>query len=260
MSKLYYTIRTFIRGRVNNIAKIVSLTLGLFVSILLFARVVFELSFNKSYDDADKLYYIMCNYTINHEKRETHLHLYAPVTRTIREFFPEQIKSATVFRETKAPFFLNNVRVEPNIVIADSLYFQTMGIRVLRGNARELGNPDVVFLAESFARQMFGGDDPLGKTMMWKKNHQVIVRGIYADIPENSSIKHDVVVSFITIDRYELMYTGWGGGDAFRRVVRLRDNSSLDYVNTHMQAAIAPHFLFDEKRVFGAEYHINSMN
>ena len=60
MRKLYYTIRTLIRGRVNNIAKIVSLTLGLFVSILLFARVVFELSFNKSYDDADKLYYIMC--------------------------------------------------------------------------------------------------------------------------------------------------------------------------------------------------------
>lgn len=260
MRKLYYTIRTLIRGRVNNIAKIISLTLGLLVSILLFARVVFEVSFNKNYYEADKLYYIMCEYTVNHEKRGEHLHLYAPVPRTIREFFPEQIQSATVFGQTKAPFFHNNVRTEPDIVIADSLYFQTMGIPVLKGNVRELGNPDVVFLSESFARQVFGGDDPVGKSIMWRKNHQVIVRGVYADIPENSSIKHEAVISLATTERHDLIYTGWNGGDAFRGVVRLRDNKDLDFINTHMQAAIEPHLPFNNETGFGADYRLKSMN
>ena len=42
MRQLYYVIRTLLRGRGSNLIKIISLGLGLTMSILLFARVAFE--------------------------------------------------------------------------------------------------------------------------------------------------------------------------------------------------------------------------
>ncbi len=46
MKQFYYTIQTLLRGQGNNMIKIVSLTLGLFVGILLFSRVAFELNYD----------------------------------------------------------------------------------------------------------------------------------------------------------------------------------------------------------------------
>ena len=53
MKQIYYVIQALIHGRGANIIKVVSLGLGLTMSILLFSRVVYEQSFDR----------IMINYT-----------------------------------------------------------------------------------------------------------------------------------------------------------------------------------------------------
>ena len=58
MKQLHYVIQTLLRGRGSNIIKIVSLGLGLTMSILLFSRVVYEHSFDKCYQDYDNLYQV----------------------------------------------------------------------------------------------------------------------------------------------------------------------------------------------------------
>ena len=47
MRQLYYSILMLLRGRSNNLTKTISLTLGLFIGILLFACVAFQLSYNR---------------------------------------------------------------------------------------------------------------------------------------------------------------------------------------------------------------------
>lgn len=56
MKQIYYVIQALIHGRGANIIKVVSLGLGLTMSILLFSRVVYEQSF-------DTVLRIMINYT-----------------------------------------------------------------------------------------------------------------------------------------------------------------------------------------------------
>ena len=51
MKQLYYTIQTLLRGRGSNVIKVISLTLGLLVGILLFARVAFELNYDSYYSE-----------------------------------------------------------------------------------------------------------------------------------------------------------------------------------------------------------------
>ena len=56
MKQIYYVIQALIHGRSSNIIKVVSLGLGLTMSILLFSRVVYEQSFDTCFKDHDKLY------------------------------------------------------------------------------------------------------------------------------------------------------------------------------------------------------------
>lgn len=58
MKQIYYVIRTLLRGRGSNIIKVISLGLGLTMSILLFSRVAFEQSYDTFYKDYDNLYQI----------------------------------------------------------------------------------------------------------------------------------------------------------------------------------------------------------
>ena len=55
MKQLYYVIRTLLRGRGSNIIKVISLGLGLTMSILLFSRVAFEQSYDTCYKDYFRL-------------------------------------------------------------------------------------------------------------------------------------------------------------------------------------------------------------
>ena len=45
MRQLYYTVQILLRGRGSNFIKLVSLTLGLLIGILLFSQIVYELSY-----------------------------------------------------------------------------------------------------------------------------------------------------------------------------------------------------------------------
>ena len=58
MRHLYYTLQTLLRGRGSNIIKVISLSLGLLMSVFLFARIVFELSFDNFYHEPENLYIV----------------------------------------------------------------------------------------------------------------------------------------------------------------------------------------------------------
>ena len=46
MNQIYYAIQNIIRGKDSTLVKVVSLSLGLFLSIILFARVALELNYD----------------------------------------------------------------------------------------------------------------------------------------------------------------------------------------------------------------------
>lgn len=58
MKQLKYAIQNVIRGKGSNIVKVVSITLGLLVSVILIAKVAYELSYDNFYRDNEQLYVV----------------------------------------------------------------------------------------------------------------------------------------------------------------------------------------------------------
>lgn len=78
MRRLYYSVLMLLRGRSNNLTKTISLTLGLFIGILLFACVAFQLSYNRSFDKPEQLYLAYMTNLLNSVPDEGSPYTYGP--------------------------------------------------------------------------------------------------------------------------------------------------------------------------------------
>lgn len=258
MRQLYYTLRTLIRGRGSNIIKTISLTLGLFVGILLFAKIAFELNYNSDYIEPDNLCIIKSKYTITGMNLDDSPIIMGPVPKTVRESFPEEVELTSIARPPQpAVYYLGETPYTYNMMYADTLFFQTIGIVVLQGNVKDLANPDMAFISDKVAQQMFGSESPIGKVIRQDKTQDIMVKGVFRQIGENNSIRPDVVVSFENLFKYGGMYFGWGGGDSFIGFVRLREGVDVEAVNARMDAVIETYMEFNpEKNGWGVQYRL----
>ncbi len=253
MKQLYYVFQTLLRGHGSNMIKILSLALGLTMSILLFARVAFEQSFDKCFKEYDNLYQVFSIFSAKGQVFEPQKANYAPVAGAILENFPKEIEAATCCCEwTKEPLYYGNVRFDTNNITADSLFFQTMGIKVLSGvPSTDLLQKDVVYLSDRLARKMFNEENPIGKIILYNKEIELTVKGTYAHIPENATVKPDAVISMPTI-----LIRGWGryswnGGDSWLGFVRFRPGADKEAVNARMEKMIDKYRSAESRSVVG---------
>lgn len=255
MKQLHYVIRTLLRGRGSNVIKIISLGLGLTMSILLFARVVYEQSFDKCFKDYDNLYQVWSVFTTNGEKHDPSQMNCGPVAGAILENFPKEVECATSIGYWPAsdPLYNGTVRFDDLKVVADSLFFRTMGIEVLSGDPeRDLVQPDVIFLSERFAKKIFGDENPVGKVISFDHRIDLTVKGTYVTLPDNATLHPEGVISFPTIwSRHEEGNYSWSGGDSWFEYIRFRPGADHSVVNKRIDAMIEKYRPAEDKKVFG---------
>lgn len=97
--------------------------------------------------------------------------------------------------------------------------------------------PGSVFVSEHFARETFGDESPVGKVLSVEKQNTLTIRGIYKDVPENTMLTHDFVISVHQNGGYHAG-AGWRGNDVFYAFLRLRHASDIDKVNADIQRVI----------------------
>ncbi|MBX2964895.1 MAG: ABC transporter permease [Cyclobacteriaceae bacterium] len=82
-------------------------------------------------------------------------------------------------------------------VYASEDFFKLFSFRLLKGSdSLALTRPHTLVMSESFARKVFGEEDPLGKMVDYKGRVNYEVTGVFADMPPNSHIEFDLVLSF----------------------------------------------------------------
>ena len=102
MKQLYYAIQTILHGRGSNVTKVISLSLGLTVGILLFSQIAFELSYEKCYPEAGNLGIVRAYYH-NLETGESmgddgdiyDYSVFAPIAAALAENMPIEVEKAT---------------------------------------------------------------------------------------------------------------------------------------------------------------------
>ena len=238
MKQIYYVIQTLIHGKGSIPFKVISLAMGLGMSILLFARVAYEQSYDTCFRDYKHIYQVWSMFIMEGKSPEPQTMNMGPLAGVILESFPKEVESATCTNHYLAswPLYYGNVRFNEKKLCADSLFFQTMGIEVLNGNpVQDLQQPNVIYLSKSLAERMFGGENPIGKVISYNHERDLTVRGTYNDIPDNTTVKADAVISMPPAWAATQQNYSWDGGDSYYQYVRLRPEVDVEALNTRME-------------------------
>jgi len=205
MLRNYFKIafRNLWRHRVFSLINILGLTVGMTACFLIFLYVHFEMSYDSIHSKADRTYRIICDIKTPTETIKAGGPSWAVGPHLTTGDFP-QIEASVRTTDDELLVRKGNVKYqEMNSLYADSSFFQVFDFKLLKGNPRTvLNEPLNIVFSESAAKKYFGNSDPVGQTVLLTGDgFTAKVTGIMQDLPENSTIKADMLVSMNTITR-----------------------------------------------------------
>jgi putative ABC transport system permease protein len=120
---------------------------------------------------------------------------------------------------------------EENVYYTSHDFFNVFGYPLIAGvDSTALKGLNKIVLSKSMAKKYFGEESPLGKTMRNNGEVEYMVTGVFDDLPENTHMKIDAMLSFATYAKLvgiaseaELNQWQW---DGFLTYILLRENTS----------------------------------
>jgi len=213
MTQIYYTLLHLIRGKGNNLIKVISLTLGLVVALVLFSKVAFEMGFDKSYTDADRIYRVLRNTSGDDKKMEISSRLYAAVVRDLKNELPE-IEAGTTIRPPLEEYLQYEDRIfKEKVLSGDKHFFDLFNVKLLDGDITLMDTPSQIFISHSTAKRFFGNKSPIGQTLN-RNRESLTVAGVFEDVTNS----HLVYTAFVVDNLTEY---GWHNPDPFMGYIKL---------------------------------------
>jgi len=204
MIKNYLKIafRNLWKHRIFSFINIMGLTVGMAACFLIFLYVQFELSYDNFHSKADRIYRLRADIKTPTEVLKAGGPSWAVVPH-LEADFPE-IESA--IRVSGGSFLVRKGDIkfqEENTKFADSAFFNVFDFKMIKGNPKTaLNEPFSIVFTESTAKKYFGKEEALGQTLLLTGDGvTATVTGIIRDIPENSQIKADMIISMSTLTR-----------------------------------------------------------
>lgn len=230
MEKLIVIFRSlFQRGR-SNLIKILSLGVGLAMGLVLIAKVYLEQSYDDFFPDGDRIYRISTNVEREGEDEEAleYPQVSGAIAPGMKMEIPE-VEAATRFTWIgwDAVFFTteDNNKYKGRIILGDSCLFDVFPRKMLAGDAKDiLSRPMYIMVSRKVAEKMGGMSTVIGKTIQMEnyRGKTVTVGGVFEDIPRNSHLNFDMILSMPSIG--EFTWDGsmnWVGNDRYIGYVKL---------------------------------------
>ncbi len=198
MFKNYFKIafRNLWRHKAFSFINILGLAVGMAACFLIFLYVSFETSYDKFNTKADRIYRIVTDVKTPSETIHSGITI-APLAIYLKKDFPE-VEDAV--RLTSDEFLVKKGDLkfqEKSTVLADSTLFNVFDFQLVEGNKKTaLTEPMSIILSQTAAKKYFGNADALGqRVLLTGAAINATITGVMKDIPENSQIHADMLIS-----------------------------------------------------------------
>ena len=269
MLKNYFktAYRTLLKNKVFSFLNIFGLAVGMAACFFIFQYIHFEKSYDHFNKNADNLYRVTISYSGSFSNLGMMATNHPAVGPAMRAEFPEVVSYARVvdpslFIPSSAISYKDRAGNMTSfnggkMYIADSTFFNMFSFPLLRGNAATvLSQPRAIVISQTEAEKYFGKENPIGKTVYLNQQFPLTVTGVFKDVPENSHIKFDMLISFKTIDNTGMMAGNWTWPE-FYNYVQLAPGSDPKKTEAKFPAFINKHLADVLKQYsFGCAFHM----
>ncbi len=180
--------RTLIRNKFFSLINIGGLALGMTVTIFIALWIYDEYSYNTNHRHYDRIVQVMRK----------------DISDNGIQISSSQTGGLGVELEEKFPHYFEHVamtfyRPAPQLLLFDDKHYREMGyffqkdiphiltLNMQKGTRSVLENPGSIIISESLAGKLFNEENPMGRTISLNSSADLIIQGVFEDLPENST-------------------------------------------------------------------------
>ncbi|MEZ4990801.1 MAG: ABC transporter permease [Saprospiraceae bacterium] len=199
MYRHYFKIawRSILRQKLYSGINIGGLAIGLSCFILIMLYIQHELSYDRFYPNADRIFHVYQRQAGN-KYMGSDLFAVTPakLAEVLEEDYPE-VSRATCMAARTGLLSKNETSFWEEGLQADARFFEVFPFSFLQGDPQiALAQPQSIVLTRSLARKIFGRQDPVGQTIQYQNDKFYTVTAVVEDPPTNISIPFSFVASF----------------------------------------------------------------
>lgn len=196
--------RALNRHRNYSLINIVGLSLGLAAGAFSLLYLLEETSFDTFHSKGDRIYRVLTKFKGTNDpdfKFSSNNANGWPVGYALADNFPEVEKSLYLRSTPGYSINYKDGHVDEKIRMASQDFLEVFDFPLIAGDSRSaLKNPNSIILTEKMAKKYFPQEDALGKIITANDSVQFTVTGIAQDLPRNSHIQFDMLMSFATYE------------------------------------------------------------
>ena len=236
MYNLFFKIafRYLLKNKLYSFINIFGLAIGVASFVLIMLYVNYEYSYD-TFEGSENVQRVYMDYTEEGVFVPGDAQTYNLSGPTLKEAFPEIKKFVRLSHITDVTFKYNNSLInDEKGALADPSYFDVFKYPLLKGDiSTVLLEPYTILLTESLAKKIFGDEDPIGKSLevLFRGKTLFKVTGVLKNLPENTHMKNDFLISFNTLMTWEGYpdnpEPNWSGNNLFT-YIKLDENANVD--------------------------------
>ncbi|MGB7393542.1 MAG: ABC transporter permease [Pricia sp.] len=208
MYKLFLKIATryLLKNKLYSFINIFGLAIGIASFVLIMLYVNYENSYD-TFEGSENVQRVYMDYTEDGVFVPGDAQTYNLSGPTLKETFPEIQEFVRLSHITDVAFTYGDSFIDGEKgALADPSYFEVFGYPLLKGDRNTaLKEPFTILLTESLANKIFGNENPIGKSLstIYSGNSSFTVNGILKDLPANTHMKNDFLISYSTMMTWE---------------------------------------------------------
>jgi len=217
-------VRNLKKTKLFSLINILGLAVGMTACLLILHYVNFEKSYDTFHENHDRIFRLRHERAGEDGQPVRFASCCPPAAPLIREKYPEVEKIARIFRYRAGVSFGDIVFHEERMYYAEPDFLDILKFKFIHGDpVNGIREPNTAFISLSTAEKYFGDQNPMGKTIYVDKKEDYKITGVFADIPQNSHLKFDILLAWKNLESSfgPEVLEAWGH-TGFYTYVRLR--------------------------------------
>ncbi len=196
MLKNYFkiAIRNLLKNKLYSMINIGGLATGLSACVLIVLFVKHELSFDRHFEDSDRIYRLTGAYNQGGDAKTYSVSTTYPLLPVLAANFPE-LEAPTRFANLGAMISRGDQHInQDNVVTGDSTFFDLFSFEAISGDlTTALHQPNSVVMSETAVARHFGDEDPMGQVIRMNET-DFKVTAVVRDLPDNTHFQAEVII------------------------------------------------------------------
>ena len=200
MFKNYFKValRYLLRYKTYTVINLLGLSVGITCCILIMLFVRSEFSYDRFHTKADRIYRVWQEEKFQGEDFVNTI-TPLPMGPAMQSNLPEVEAMCRVY-QTNTLIKIGDNSFNENVTMVDPSLFKIFDFKLLQGSRENpFPNNNSVIVTTAIAKKYFGNTNPIGKRFemqLGNENKLFTIAGIAAPVPEESSIKYDILFSY----------------------------------------------------------------